>query len=153
MPTVPPITATLGNEGLPSTLVGMAGKNVKALLADAMTFVRSAEANQALASVTLEQLMGDQITRNGDTAGANKSQYNPYSYDPDKVPVASEEPKTVANYLGVSDTGGPTKLERVLAIQNELASTITELKKIDPAEVADPQEYAAEIFDQLPEEG
>lgn len=151
MPTVPPVTI-LGNEGAPSTTVNIKGKNVKELLSDAMTFVRSAEANQALAAVTLEELIGDQIARNGDTASANKSQFNPYAYDPNKTQTASDEPNEVANFVGASDTGGPTKLERVLALQNELVSVVTELKKLDPAEVADPEEYAAEIFDQLPEE-
>jgi hypothetical protein len=100
------------------------------------------EVNSAFATVTIEELMGDQIRRNGESKTSNASQYNPYSYDETKTkPVGKEPPKRV-NFLGGSDTYRPTKLDRILAIQNEISTAITELKKTKPEDLATTEEYS-----------
>jgi chemotaxis response regulator CheB len=152
MPNVPSLAITTTPNGAPETTSAVSGKNIREILADAFTFVKSMESNQALAAVTIEELMGDQIKRNGESAKANTSQYNPYEYDPTKAQPASQIPTEVANFLGGSDTGGPTKLDRVLAIKNILTALVTEIKKTEPLEVAGAQEYADQVLDQLPEE-
>lgn len=117
-------------------------RRLREVLSDAYTFIRSAESNRALATVTLEELMGDQIKRNGDSDSSNSSQYNPYSYEPDKNKPASEEPEKRANFLGGSDTGRPTKLDMLLAIKNELEAVVKEVKNSQPLEVAGREEYS-----------
>jgi len=153
MPLAPSLGITLNPAGAPPETSKVSGKNIREILADAFTFIRSVESNQALAAVTLEELMGDQMKRNGETAQANASQYNPYGYDPMKAQPASMTPTEVANFLGGSDTGGPTKLERILAIKNILTDLVAEIKTTEPLEVAGAQEYADQVLDQLPEEG
>jgi hypothetical protein len=120
---------------------GGKSRRLRAVLSDAYAFVRSAEANQALATVTLEELMGDQIKRNGDSDESSAHQYNPYAYDPDKKAPAGEGPEARANFLGGSDTNRPTKLDRLLAIQNELSAVIEDIRKTSPTDVASGGEY------------
>jgi len=127
-------------------------RRVREVISDAYSFIVSAEANKALASVSLEDLMGDQIKRNGETALSNASQFNPYSFDENGNIPASEEPEERANFLGVVDTSvvkvgeeevqsEPTKLDRILAIQGELSSVIQEIKATKPVQVADAETY------------
>lgn len=126
-------------------------RKLREVLSDAYTFIRSAESNKALATVTLEELMGDQIKRNGASEDAKKTKYNPYSYDPEKDKPASQEPeKRVTFFVSGSDTGRPTKLDMLFAIKNELDDVVKEVKKMTPVEVAgrkvyqDASEVAAE---------
>ena len=116
-------------------------RKLREVLADAYTFVRSAEANQAFATVTIEQLMEDQIKRNGESEGANKSQFDPYSYDPSKPASIGQEPQTRANFIGGADTTRAAKRDFILAIKNELTSVIKSIKEIPPEEVAPGSEY------------
>jgi hypothetical protein len=118
------------------------GKRLREAVSDAFTFIRSAELNQALATVTLEQLMGDQIARNGETERSNASQYDPYTYKPTTREDAATADIPRANFLGGSDTGRPTKLDRILAITNALSGVIAEIKEQQPVDVASPEEYA-----------
>lgn len=112
-------------------------KKVREVLADAYSFVRSMEANASFATVTIEELMGDQIKRNGESSASNASQYDPYNYNTKKTSPASAEEAKRANFLGGSDLLRPTKLDRVLAIQNSLNSLISDLKKSEPADVGE----------------
>jgi len=116
-------------------------QRVRAILSDAFAFIRSVEANQAFATVTLEQLITDQINRNGDSDRSNASQYDPYSYNGDKVEPASVEPVERANFLGGSDTARPTKLDRVLSLVNSISDVVDQLLETPPVDVASPEEY------------
>ena len=109
------------------------GRRFRAAIADAYAAIRSAEANQAIASVTLEQLISDQIVRNGESSRSNASQFDPYGFDPDAP--EGQQPSARVNFLSgtdISDTR-PTKLDRVLAIRNEIDTLITELQNTPPA--------------------
>lgn len=127
-------------------------RRFREVLSDAYAFVRSAEANAALATVTLEELMGDQIKRNGEEALSNAAQYNPYSYEPESTEGAGTEPEARANFLGGTDTGQPTKMDRIVALQNELSAVIAEVKAMKPIEVADAEEYASSSEGSAPDE-
>lgn len=116
-------------------------RRIRDVIADAYSFVRSMEANAAFATVTIEELMGDQIKRNGETSRSNSSQYDPYSYDAKKNKPASSEPSKRVNFLGGSDTYRPTKIDRILAIQNNLSAVIDQVKTLEPYEVAGAKEY------------
>ena len=98
-------------------------RQIREVISDAYAFIMGAEANKAIATVTLEDLMEDQIKRNGESAKSNASQYNPYSYDSKDEP-AGQEPETRANFPGGADLtvvtidgeevqARPTKLDRV----------------------------------------
>ena len=128
-------------------------RRIREVISDAYAFIMSAEANKAIATVTLEDLMGDQIKRNGESDLSNASQYNPYSYDTKEESPAGGEPEERANYLGGADTtvvsvdgtevqSRPTKMDRILAIQAELEGVIEEVKKATPVQVADASTYA-----------
>jgi len=128
------------------------GKKLREAVADAFSFIRSAELNQAMATVTLEQLMGDQINRNGESDRSNAAQYDPYSYNPKAVEDSGKKRVERANFLGGTDTNRPTKLDRVLAIINALSGVIDEIKKQEPIAVASPQEYTDVADVAAPEE-
>jgi hypothetical protein len=116
-------------------------RRLREAVADAFTFIRSQELNQAIATVTLEQLMGDQISRNGESERSNASKYDPYSYDPESFEKASAKKVVRANFLSGADTNRPTKLDRVLAITTSLSKVIDEIKSQQPLDVAKPEEY------------
>jgi hypothetical protein len=127
-------------------------RRVREVLSDAYSFIRSAEANKAIATVTLEDLMGDQIKRNGETDLSNASQFNPYSYDVKEDVPAGGEPEERANFIGGADISvvtidgekvqsRPTKLDSILAIQAEIESVIEEVKAATPVRVADAKTY------------
>jgi len=128
------------------------GKRLRDAIADAFSFIRSAEANSAFATVTIEQLMGDQIQRNGESERSNAAQYDPYSYNPDAIEEAGKSEVARANFLGGSDTNRPTKLDRLLAIVNELDQVVEEVKDQEPIEVASPEEYTDVADVAAPEE-
>jgi hypothetical protein len=116
-------------------------RKLREVVADAYSFIRSMDANQAFATVTLEELMGDQIKRNGEGALSNASQFNPYSYNTQTGLPAGLEPGERANFLGAADGGAPTKFDRILAIKNNLVDTINDIKTIPLIEVADTPAY------------
>lgn len=118
-----------------------AAKKLRDVVADAYSFIRGAEANNAFATVTLDTLISEQIKRNGESSGSNSAQYDPYSYDPTKPIPAGQAPATRANFLGASDTTGTTKLDRVLAIHNNIVDTITQIKNLPLVDVADATAY------------
>lgn len=113
---------------------------VRALLADSFRFVQSAEANRALASVTLDDLIVDQIARNGDSDSANSSQYSPYAITESEETPATEDLPRVDYIIGVAGDSA-TKMDRLMAIKNSLSAMVEELKKIPPNEVASEEDY------------
>lgn len=125
-------------------------RKLRVVLADTFTFIRSREANREAATVTFEQLMGDQIKRNGDTDQANASQYDPYRYDPSKPAPEGVEPAKRANFLGGTDTNRPTKIEMIRAMQNEIEGVVEEVKKLGVITVSNYAEYANENAPESP---
>jgi len=116
-------------------------RRFRAIIADAFAFIRGVESNRGLSATTLEELITDQIKRNGESNRNNAAQYNPYSYTPGQERPASEDTVTRVNFLGGSDTGGPTKLDKLTTLKNELDAAVDELLKLEPLDVADKQEY------------
>jgi hypothetical protein len=98
------------------------------------TFVRSQEANRAIQAVTFEQLIQEQIARNGDSDRSNASQYSPYSFDAESYAKGTEPagrvPLARANFLSGTDTNSPTKLDRVLALKQGVSSLVQQIKDI-----------------------
>lgn len=111
-------------------------------IADAYTFIKSAEVNGSLSNISLDMLIGDQILRNGESSKSAEKKYDPYSYDPAKKEPASSTPAISSNFGGGSDTKRPTKMDRLTAIINALSATITEIKGMSPPDVATATEYA-----------
>ncbi len=130
-------------EEIEKNLEPTTSRRIREILSDAYAFIRSAESNAALATVTLEELMNDQINRNGESSKSNATQYNPYSFEADKDLPAGLEPTERANFLSGSDTQRPTKLDQILAIQNELSGVIDEVKAMEPVDVASPEEHTS----------
>jgi len=110
-------------------------QRIIAVIGDAFAFVRSREANKALATVTLEELIEDQIKRNGESNTSRANAFTPYSYTPSKdQPAGTEAPRAnFASGVDASFTAGevsqPTKLDFILAVQNELTAVIKEIKE------------------------
>jgi hypothetical protein len=130
------LTISVAENLKPST-----SKKLREAVADAFVFIRSAEANQAIATVSLEQLMGDQIIRNGESERSNASQYDPYSFNPKKKESASSKAQPRANFLSATDTNMATKLDRLLAITNNIEKIVSEIKRMQPVDVASAEEY------------
>jgi len=128
------------------------GKRLRAAVSDAFAFIRSAEANAAIATVTLEQLMGDQIERNGESERSNAAKYDPFSYDPDADEAAGDEPIKRATLPSGVDTQRPTKFDQVYSIVQTLSDVITEVKALEPVEVAELEEYTDVADVAAPEE-
>jgi hypothetical protein len=115
-------------------------------LGDAFTFIRSCEVNQAFAAVTMAQLINDQIARNGSSQEAKQSTYNPYSYDPTKTAPASQgSAQTPNNTVSGADTNQPTKLDRIVALVNNIQNIVQAIQKLPLVEVADPTDYANSV--------
>lgn len=117
-------------------------RRFRQVLSDAFAFVRGVEANKAIASITLDQLIEDQIARNGESVASNNSRYDPYTYDPNQQTPASEERSEPVNYAGGSDTGAPTKLEKLSALKEAVNAVVDDLTQGDPLEIADFEEYS-----------
>lgn len=110
-------------------------RRILEVISDAFSFVRSAEANAALATVTLEELINDQILRNGETEKSNANQFTPYNYEPSKeAPEGESAPR--ANFASGVDSTRPTKIDFITAVQNELSAVIEEIKA-NPSTVED----------------
>lgn len=121
-----------------------AKRKVRQVLSDAFAAIRSSAVNDALATVTFETLMGEQIARNGESEKSKSSEYNPYAYDPQEPLPLGVEPGKAANFAGGSDTGRPTKIEQVLALQREIADVVDQVLKTPMVEIADASEYSGD---------
>lgn len=119
-------------------------RKLRAVISDAFSFIKSREANAALATVTFESLMSEQIARNGESDGSESSKYNPYAHDPENPLPSGLEPGERTNFAGGSDTGRPTKIEMIQALQNEIDAVVDEVKQMKVVEVADASEYSGD---------
>jgi len=114
-------------------------KRLRAILNDAFAFVRAYEATANLAQVSLEDLMAEQLARNGSSEASDKAKYNPYA-----IPVVEEDGSSSESTPEVSDyqtTGvfvsgtemtNPTKMDRLLALKNEIEAATESAKKFIP---------------------
>jgi hypothetical protein len=125
-------------------------RRFRLLLNDAFAFVRSVEVNRALQGVGWEELMSEQIARNGDTESSNKRKHNPYSYDPLGTKISGEVAPTVetygpdGNFISGTNIANPTKMDRVFALQSEIEGAVTTLMNTDPDFLVDSKDKAAE---------
>lgn len=122
-------------------------RRIRLILSDTFSFVRGMEANKGIAAVSMNQLIREQILRNGTTLDAASSQYDPYLIDFAKVSEASKLAVDPINPVSGSDMNQPTKCDRIRAIQTQLETTIEEVKRTDPAEFrpepsTDEEDYA-----------
>ena len=120
---------------------------LEAAIGDAFTFIRSTEANQSLATVSLDDLIQGQIARNGTTQQSQAGRYNPYSYDPTKAAPAgtsaqTKAPQLLGNYASGTDTNRPTKMDRVTALVNNIRAVVKAIQSMPVVEVAPPEGYA-----------
>lgn len=122
-------------------------RQIRRGIADAFSFVRSQEANRRIQSVTFNQLLAEQLQRNGETERLGKAINNPYSYDPETAEPASAIPVSRANFVGGTDTGNMTKLDRVVYLRNAISDLVDTVKSIDPEEIVAPD------LTDTPEEG
>jgi hypothetical protein len=131
-------------------------KVLRNVIGDAFAFVRSAEINQAFATVTFEELIEYQILRNGESAKSAAAQYNPYSYDPSAPPPAGAQPPApskTADFLAGTELGRPTKMDRLLAILNAITDVVTQISAVDPIEVANYAAYVDNLESTIPDTG
>lgn len=116
-------------------------RKIRAILGDSHTFVRSMEANRDLESVTMEDLMEEQIQRNGEQDGSNLKEFNPYAYEPGEATPSGNDPPRIGNFVSGTDAANPTKLDRVTALENVISATVSQLKEMEPEDIADVEDY------------
>ncbi len=112
------------------------GRRLRAIVADAFAFIRSVESNKALATVTVEDLMGDQIKRNGESGKSSSKQFDPYAFDSNGELPDGVDPAKRANFAGGSDTNRATKRDRIIAVESEISDVVREIKKLGVIEVS-----------------
>lgn len=103
------------------------------IIADAYAFVQSQEANKAISAVTYEQLVSEQISRNGDPLDSRTNANTPYSFDPTETIAASDDGLGRANFIGGSDIRQGTRLDRLTQLRRELDGAIDQIQEIDPS--------------------
>jgi|SRR6185295_13443185 len=103
-------------------------RTITNILADAFAFVRGQEINKSIAAVTLEELLEEQILRNGETGASKSSQFDPYAFDPSAPVLGTKAPLPRANFAGVSNVNQPTKMDRLIALQAGLEAAIKQIK-------------------------
>lgn len=107
-----------------------ARRQLELILADAHTFVLSAEVSKAIAAVTVDQLIQEAIDRNGDSETSKTTKFDPYAIDISQPPTASERPLEQESFVSGSNLSGATKIDRIHALRAELRSTVEEVKKM-----------------------
>jgi len=118
---------------------------LRLVLNDAFAFVRSAELNKTLSTVTIEDLMSELIARNGESTKSKNKAYDPYSTQNKEV-ASEDKPETQTepdpgNYITGTEGTSPTKMDRLMALKNSIADTVTAVKQYDPKEIADAEDY------------
>lgn len=124
-------------------------RKIRAILGDAYTFVRSMEANRDLESVTMEELMEEQILRNGERDASNMREFNPYTYESGGETPAGQDPPRIGNFISGTDAQNPTKLDRVEALGSVISGTVSSLKQTEPEDIADVEDYI-DAEDEIP---
>jgi hypothetical protein len=119
---------------------------LRLVLNDAFAFVRSAELNKELSSVTIEDLMSELIARNGESDKSKSGEYNPYSTGGEETVASEDTPETQTpvdpgNYITGTEALNPTKMDRLMALKDEIADTVAAVKAYDPSEIADAEDY------------
>lgn len=118
-------------------------KRLRSILNDA---VRSYEATANLAKATLEDLMAEQVARNGSSKASDKEKYNPYAVptveedgsNSESTPEVPDYP-TTGVFVSGTPASNPTKMDRLLAMKNEVDAAVESAKKFVP-EVEDYEE-------------
>jgi hypothetical protein len=148
--------AVENNQEIAENLEPAASKVLRNVVADAFAFIRSAEVNQAFATVTYEELISYQILRNGESSKTSAAQYDPYSFDPNKPPPAGAQPPApskTADFLAGTELGRPTKMDRLMAIVNSISDVVTQISAAQPIEVANYAEYVEPLDSTVPDTG
>lgn len=122
--------------------------NFRRTLADAFTFVRSREANRAIATVTVEQLAVEQIARNGET-DLSQANTNNQEYDPTAAVPASTDPINTVSFVSGSDINLPSKVDRIRALRDQLVQSLRVVRSIDPELLIDDLQQAVENDDPI----
>jgi hypothetical protein len=114
-------------------------RRLRAILNDAFAFVRGYEATETIAQVTLEDLIAEQVARNGSSEASNKEKYNPYA-----IPTAEEDEansgttpevedyQTTGVFVSGTEISNPTKMDRLVALSNEIEAAVKSAKEFVP---------------------
>lgn len=116
-------------------------RKARELLSDAFTFVRSMEANKAMSEVTLDDLLMELIDRNGESSKSAQKKYNPYAYnekaaEPMSMPTVTQS-GPAGNPVSGTDFSNPTKMDRLLALESAIESTVDQIKSEEPISTED----------------
>ena len=133
-----------------------ASRVLRGVVADTFAFIRSAEVNQAFATVTYEELISYQILRNGESSKTAAARYDPYSFDANAPPPAGAQPPApskTADFLAGTELGRPTKMDRLTAIVNAMSTVVTQIAAVQPIEVANYAEYVDPLDSTTPDMG
>lgn len=125
-----------------------AQRRIRETIGSVYAFVRSREANRALASVTFEQLIAEQIARNGETESLNKNATSD-SATPEGTQPATQTPINTTNFVSGTDINIPSKIEQLDALQSELEGLVEVIKQLDPDELRDPVQEDEESSDPI----
>jgi len=119
---------------------------IRMLFGDAFAFVQSMKVNQTLSTVTLDQLIDEQIKRNGESSRSQKSKYDPYNFksEVDSPAGLTTEPADsfqLSNPVSGTNLSNPTKLDRLLAISSAIESVVNEIMKEKPSDLILDEKY------------
>lgn len=114
-------------------------RRLRAILNDAFAFVRAYEATQVIYEATLEDLMAEQIARNGSSEVSAKEKYNPYAIPTAEADEASSgstpevsDYQTTGVYISGTELSNPTKMDRLMALKNEIDAAVQSAKEFVP---------------------
>jgi len=120
------------------------------VLADAFSFIRSVEVNRALSVVKLEDMMNEQISRNGESSKSASKKYDPYTFRTSED-LASDNVQPVAiegepgNFITGTEGLNPTKMDRLTALKNAINTAIDSIKAVDPKDLTDAENSAENL--------
>jgi hypothetical protein len=124
-------------------------RRFRLLINDAFALVRSLEIRRALEAAGWEELIQEQITRNGDTQRSRDALYNPYAFNPDEQapiggaapPVEEQGAQGHGNYLSGTAINNPTKMDRLVALEAEISEAVDDIKNTPPDEFLTSKEF------------
>lgn len=126
------------------------------VLADAFSFVRSVEVNKALSVVSLEDMMNEQISRNGESSKSAGKKYDPYTYRTEEDLASTNVQPVIlegdpGNFITGTEGLNPTKMDRLTALKNSIDAAVDSIMKINPGDLID-AENSAYNADKITEE-
>lgn len=125
-------------------------KRIRATIGSVYAFVQSREVNRALSSVSIEQLMVEQILRNGSTDNAKKYETSSSATtDENNRTPATQVPINTSNFVSGTDAYSASKIEQLNSLQSELNGLIDVIKNIDPIQILDPREEDENLADPI----